>query len=763
MPRKRRRKPDPPDATPPTPGERPRPATRRRGFLLGLAIAVALIAIAAVWAIPRPIGDLYVGLAAGRDIMQGKLASPDEWSYLTGDRVWINQNWGTHLATYLAYRAAGETGILVLKFLMIAALAGFLTLAARARGVRAEVGALAAGGVVLAAHGYIDMRPNLTTLVMVPLLLWTLFLQRRHRHAAWASAAGVWLWANAHGGFLFGLGMLGLWTLLQVAFTAMREGLGPALRRHWPAAGATAGAILLAGLATPYPVENLVHPFVVAGSEVWRTVAEWRSVFDAGRFGTMREFWIVLAALVGLGAVRQAVALGRARKGRQAPPAARSAALVQVLIVTGILATVLLTGVGEHVRAREAVRDIEQMRRTALIFLALAAALAWALGVLSLRILPRDAAGAARADRPAALFQAALTVLAMSMAIRSRRFIPLAMVVSAPLIAGQLDWLAERLGRWRVTVALAAMLLVGAGLLIRREAWLYHPQNPTYQSERFFDRMHQVGEAFPARAADFLEANDLEGPVFQEWRWEGYLRWRVPELKLYVGGRAQQVYTEAEFLQRQALYAGRRGARPGLRLLAKHGVKYVIVPWDPTNRRLIRDALVPPDPWVTIYHDGRNMVLANPRLAASGQAIRLALEGELRYPGEPVATLSHAMAITSPAVAGQQPEQIHEALRRGAEALPNDAIYNRAGRLYELGRLSRGWLIDFLEREQRRLGNMKIAGPDAARILLARSQALGLLKSLYELTDRPRDLRRVVTEHRRIAARLDELVEQWRL
>ena len=55
---------------------------------------ILLLLIAAVWSIPRTVSDLNISLAAGRDVLAGKLNTPDDWSFSTNGNVWINQNWG---------------------------------------------------------------------------------------------------------------------------------------------------------------------------------------------------------------------------------------------------------------------------------------------------------------------------------------------------------------------------------------------------------------------------------------------------------------------------------------------------------------------------------------------------------------------------------------------------------------------------------------------------------------------------------------------
>ena len=103
---------------------------------LPLTLLIAILCVTVVWATPRPIGDLFVAFAVGRDVMDGKLGKPDDWAFtVPADRVCFNQNWGTHLVHYLTYMHTGETGLLVLKFLLVAASASFVTLGTRQRGV----------------------------------------------------------------------------------------------------------------------------------------------------------------------------------------------------------------------------------------------------------------------------------------------------------------------------------------------------------------------------------------------------------------------------------------------------------------------------------------------------------------------------------------------------------------------------------------------------------------------------------------------------
>jgi hypothetical protein len=190
------------------------PAPWPRGLRIAataVALIVAVSSVTVIWGEPRPIGDLYAGLAVGQDVFNGKLGQPDDWSFMSGGRVAINQNWGTHVLTYVAYQALGPRGVLSLKMAMICLAALFICLAARQRQVSWAVALLVAAGAIAAGRSYIDMRANLSTLVIAPLSLWLMFKSRQNVHWMWAVMLLNGIWANVHGGFIFGLGMTALW------------------------------------------------------------------------------------------------------------------------------------------------------------------------------------------------------------------------------------------------------------------------------------------------------------------------------------------------------------------------------------------------------------------------------------------------------------------------------------------------------------------------------------------------------------------------
>ena len=91
------------------------------------AFYLLAIAVAAAWLYPSANGDLFISLAGGRDVLNGNLLKPDNWSFTTHGRIYINQNWGSDVILYAVNEAAGEWGMLILKLVLI--ISGFISLA----------------------------------------------------------------------------------------------------------------------------------------------------------------------------------------------------------------------------------------------------------------------------------------------------------------------------------------------------------------------------------------------------------------------------------------------------------------------------------------------------------------------------------------------------------------------------------------------------------------------------------------------------------
>lgn len=605
-------------------------ATRgRAGTALACALAAAL-AVVVVWAEPRDTGDTFVALAAGRDVVAGRLGRPDDWSFVTRGRVWIDQNWGSGVLFYAAHAAAGEVGLLVLKAALLAGALAAIGIACTAAGAPRPLALVVAGAAVLAARSYVDLRPALLTFLLSAGTLAALEVSWRRARAVWGAVALVALWSQMHGGFVFGLGMLALFGLCAGAESLTRPGRRSALR---PSAEPWLGllvATVAAAAASPFGIANLTHPLVVATDPLWREILEWQPLIGAraATFGTAWEFLLGLALL--------------------AAGLARAARLGRLLDVAG----------------------------------------------------PRPGVAG---------FRLALASVAVAMAFAARRMIPLALVAMSPVVARAWAEPALRPGRVRALAAVLALAAAASGPRLRAHYW---PADPDLAAQSTFGRMIRA-QHFPVGLCEHVRRNAIAGPTFNEWRWEGYLRWRCPGLHVFIGGRAQQIYRPEEMREwRHILESGDGGA------LRAVGATFAALPVSRETTRLL-DALLgdPASPWAVVYFDGEHLLLGDRRSPGGAAAVDRLLAGRDRFADPAAASLSRAAALASPAL--RTPPQVAlEALLEGAAKRPAAFLYRMAAYVYRRGGLPLEHLTTAFQSELVRL--VRLGRTPSRRLLRAR-------------------------------------------
>jgi hypothetical protein len=227
-----------------------------------MAGAVLLAFAAATYS--RADADLWGHLRYGLDAIDARgLASDDPYSF-TQDVPWINHEWLSEVLTAVAWRLGGSVGLTVLKGTLVFGTFWLMWIALDGArfGVRMAVMAFAAFGTI---HMTSAVRPQVWTFLLFGLLLHTL-AGGRPADRRWLPVLFA-LWANLHGGWVVGLGVLGAWA----AADAIAR---PASLRHWfwivPASA-------VATLATPYGWR--LWEFVLRTVRPERDIAEWKPIW----------------------------------------------------------------------------------------------------------------------------------------------------------------------------------------------------------------------------------------------------------------------------------------------------------------------------------------------------------------------------------------------------------------------------------------------------------------------------------------------------
>lgn len=284
---RRRRQTPPKRSAPPAPADAPAVA----------GLLAVLGALTWVFRIDVAGSDLWWHLAAGRDIWErGQVPTTDPFSHTFAGADWMNHEWLWDVIYWGAYRVDPQL-VAWLNLGVIALLLGLLFRLGR----RESGSALASGAAVwlfaAASHWFLDIRPHLVTLVLVSVVL----LTRRASWAPWLWPPLMAFWVNVHAGFVFGLGTIGLFVLVDTLQRSRAAGRVDLPRAGWLG---VAGC-LAAWLVNPWGWHIVEYPLAyLAGETPYRTLVEWHTTpfsVDLAYFAT--RFWLA-AAVAAVGAWR---------------------------------------------------------------------------------------------------------------------------------------------------------------------------------------------------------------------------------------------------------------------------------------------------------------------------------------------------------------------------------------------------------------------------------------------------------------------------
>ena len=217
--------------------------------------------------------DYYWHVTAGRLVAERGVLSTDPFSYTWGGQPWVMHEWLGELIIYWLISAAG-VGVATFVFGVIS-VSGPLVLAwtLRRMGVAMLPLAAATGLVVYLYASYATIRPQAFSWLFLGILLSGMLTTRpEHRWRPWLAVPLFVVWANVHGLYVIGLGVLGVYAL----FTLL--GRTPMAPRRWEIAGVLLAAFVASSL-TPSGPAGLLYPlrYVDAGDWGLRHISEWQS------------------------------------------------------------------------------------------------------------------------------------------------------------------------------------------------------------------------------------------------------------------------------------------------------------------------------------------------------------------------------------------------------------------------------------------------------------------------------------------------------
>jgi hypothetical protein len=204
--------------------------------------------------------DLWIHMLTGQTTLRtGHIPRFDTYSYSAVGAPWHNHEWLSQVALAFFYAHLGIFGLKLLKLICSSILIIALAIGISATGAAARVQRLTLILSAVAISTQMQFRPQLFTFMMIAVAMMALAIEvYRGRAILWPLIPMFTLWANFHGGYIVGLGAMGI----AAAVMFVQGWLGDAGRMS----SAWRVAIVTLGCAAA----TLINPF---GVGLWTGVA----------------------------------------------------------------------------------------------------------------------------------------------------------------------------------------------------------------------------------------------------------------------------------------------------------------------------------------------------------------------------------------------------------------------------------------------------------------------------------------------------------
>jgi hypothetical protein len=241
-------------------------------WIFTLTLAGILVGITVAKGVQDP--DFFWHVTAGQWIAEhGRVPSTDPFSFTWAGQPWTPHEWLSELLMYWLVSSIGRTGALFVFGLLPAAIVISQGLMLSRQGVSLRAFALPAVLVGLVMTPFVTVRPQAISWLLLSLLIW--FLLELRPDKPWRALLLIpffVLWANLHGVYVIGLGVVATYCLFTII------GRTPMSRAKRPMAIAAIGCVLASAVTPAGPI-GILYPFRYVELSDWglANIQEWQS------------------------------------------------------------------------------------------------------------------------------------------------------------------------------------------------------------------------------------------------------------------------------------------------------------------------------------------------------------------------------------------------------------------------------------------------------------------------------------------------------
>lgn len=236
--------------------------------------------------------DLWGHLRFGLDTLEsGRIIHTDPYSYLSVGQHWINHEWLAEVIFALAWQAGKTTGLVLLKTTLGVLTLGLIYIYL----LKLDFSPIRVGSLVILASLAVfptiaTIRPHIFTLLFTVIIFIIIAYAESGKYRyLWVAPPIFVLWVNFHGGFLAGLGFLGIWTMSHTIIN----------RREWLHIIPPVLLSFLAVLLNPYGLDLIL--FLLRTATIQRPeIVEWQSI---QLFSFLGAVYLILLSITVIGLV----------------------------------------------------------------------------------------------------------------------------------------------------------------------------------------------------------------------------------------------------------------------------------------------------------------------------------------------------------------------------------------------------------------------------------------------------------------------------